>query len=70
MGFNLAWKHLIDSAQTASLVRLFQRGITLGKKEYLYAFEFANICMGICPWFFFSLVMRTFARAGKTFERN
>ena len=44
MGFNLAWKHLIDSAQTASLGRLFQRGITLGKKEYLYAFEFANMC--------------------------
>ena len=29
MGFNLARKHLIDSAQTASLGRLFQRGITL-----------------------------------------
>ena len=40
---NLAWKDLTDSAQTASLGRLFQRGITLGKKECLYAFEFANM---------------------------
>ena len=52
MGFNLAWKHLIDSAQTASLGRLFQRGITLGKKEYVYAFEFAIGLAG--PIFFFS----------------
>ena len=35
MGFNLAWKHLIDSAKTASLGRLFQRGITLGEKRIL-----------------------------------
>jgi len=47
MGFNLAWKQLIDSAQTVSLGRLFQRGITLGKKEYLYAFEFASMCMNL-----------------------
>lgn len=31
------WKDLIESAQPATLGRLFQIGVTLGKKEYLYA---------------------------------
>ena len=32
-----AWKAITDSALTAELGRSFQRGITSGKKENLYA---------------------------------
>lgn len=42
-----------DSAHTASLGRLVQWKVTLGKKECLlvYAFEFAAICISLYGWF-------------------
>ena len=37
VGKAFAWKAVTDSALTAELGRSFQRGITSGKKENLYA---------------------------------
>ena len=43
VGKAFTWKAVTDSALTAELGRLFQRGITSGKKESLYALVPAKI---------------------------
>ena len=47
IGKAFAWKVVTDSALTAELGRLFQRGITSGKKENLYALVRAKICLNL-----------------------
>ena len=42
-----AWKSVTDSALTAELGRPFQRGITSGEKENLYALVRAKICLNL-----------------------
>ena len=46
-GKAFAWKSVTDSALTAELGRPFQRGITSGKKENLYALVRAKICLNL-----------------------
>ena len=46
-GKAFAWKSVTDSALTEDLGRLFQRGITRGKKENLYALVRAKICLNL-----------------------
>ena len=49
-GKAFAWKSVTDSALTAELGRPFQRGITSGKKENLYALVRAKICLNLWGW--------------------
>ena len=46
-GKAFAWKSVTDSASTEELGRPFQRGITSGKKENLYALVRAKICLNL-----------------------
>ena len=48
-GKAFAWKSVTDLVLTAELGRPFQRGITSlsGKKENLYAFVRAKICLNL-----------------------
>ena len=46
-GKAFAWKSVTDLALTAELGRPFQRGITSGKKENLYALVRAKICLNL-----------------------
>ena len=46
-GKAFAWKSVTDSALTAELGRPFQRGITSGKKENLYALVRAKIYLNL-----------------------
>ena len=45
IGKAYVWKVVTDSVLTAELGRSFQRGITSGKKENLYALMGAKICL-------------------------
>ena len=40
-----AWKAVTDSALTADMERLFHGGMTIEKKENLYALVQAKICL-------------------------
>ena len=47
IGKAIVWKAVTESALTAELGRSFQRGITSGKKENLYALVRAKICLNL-----------------------
>ena len=47
VGKTFAWKAVTDSALTAELGRPFQRGITSGKEENLYALMRGKLCLNL-----------------------